>query len=244
MNYTAICPTKGRKFVTERALKCFLEQDYEGFATLLIYNNSHIPLELGNLNLPHNRNVILINNHLDLSTNQPYTNLGSIYQDILSFIPEDTEVISHFECDDIFLQGYIKQGVEGLQRNDCEAWKPKKSFYRTGENTLHLVENIMEPSMFFRYYKVKDVGYEPITGAQFHKLIKSVDNFVVEDVPIPQFMYVWDGEYQVFKTSGALDNPENFQNYEKHSQDFGNGILEPWSSVQKYEDEASHFLNK
>ena len=245
MNYTAICPTKGRSEVTKRVIRCFLDQDYEGFATLLIYNNSSVSQKLGEFEIPENRNILLVNNHLSLESGKPYEDLGTIYNDIINFVPVNTDIMSHFECDDIYLQSYITEGVNGILRNNCGAWKSKKSYCRTEGGKISLVENMLEPSMFFRWELVKKTGYEPITGAQFHKLISSINDFVVEDVSNPQFVYCWDGEFNVFKTSGNIC-PENFKNYEKHSQDHGNGILEPWSKerIQSYYDDVSNSTNK
>lgn len=245
-HYVGICPTKGRKTVTERVIKCFVDQDYEGPATLLIYNNSIIPQRLGDIKLPANKNIKLVNNYISIKAGQPYTSLGEIYNDCLLYIPEDAEIISHFECDDIYYKSYISQGVKGILRNGCKAWKTKTSFYRTGPNQISLVENLLEPSIFFQWRYLKDIGYEEVTGAQFHKLIEAVsDDFIKED-ETPNFIYCWDGEFQVFKTSGNMTAPTNFQDYAKKSQDHGDKILKPWSDerILPYYQEIENYASR
>src|SRR6187551_1746657 len=94
---TATC---GRHTLMERSLRLYLEQDYAGKSTLLIYNNSPIGQDLAvdKLQLNENQEVILINNNIDSLTNSPYSNLGAIYNDIIKYISLDKyRLVCHWD---------------------------------------------------------------------------------------------------------------------------------------------------
>ena len=80
MNITLICAFHGRHYCTERVIRCFLNQDYkEGKLELLLYNNASVFQQLDKIELPENKSIVLINNHLDLKTGKEYTNTGDVF---------------------------------------------------------------------------------------------------------------------------------------------------------------------
>lgn len=230
-----ITPTKGRHKHIERVLTCFLEQDYIGKSILLIYNNSNIQQTLGKFEIPENKQVILINNHVDRASQEPYTNLGAIYRDILSYIPEEVSIITHMDDDDIYLPSHISSGVFNLIKSDKLAYKPKFSWFLTSEG-VKPIENVLEPSIFiYRDHLIKH-GYYENTINQHHKWLESLkpDKLLVDPKGKKTFIYTWDGG--VFKTSGDPLNEINFQRYDNFSQDHGDQIITPFdrSEVTKY----------
>lgn len=228
-----LCLTKGRHQVTERVLRCFLEQDYEGEILLFIHNNSEIPQTLGNFveDLPKNRKVILVNK-------SGYNSLGQIYNSAYDMLPDGYDVINHYECDDVYLPNHVSEGVKNLTKS---AYKPYYSWFRTVEG-VQKAHNLLEPSIFFKLEDVLRIKCSEVTGSQFHPIINTLieeGTFEEKEDTESTLVYTWDGEFNTFKTSG---NPENnFENYAKYSQDHGDGVLDPWTKeqIQKYYNECT-----
>ncbi len=239
MKVCCITCTAGRLSCLERNVRMFLEQDYTN-SIQLIYQNSPNYLQL-HPSVPADR-VIIVNNYLDLQTGKRYETLGAIYRDALSFVPDDVEVINHFDDDDFFLPNHISAGIAGLKKGGT-AYKSKKSIFLQRGLTPILSENVMEPSIFVMKEHVKKYGYGEETSAQHlqwvEPLIKTNELFS-DPEGVPTLAYNWNalGE-TVFKTSGNAKNPENFKNYHRYSQDYGQGTLLP---VSKKEIEI--FYNK
>jgi hypothetical protein len=242
--------TCGRHKLAERSLRFFLDQDYKDEHTLLIYNNSSVPLVLDgtaiDLDDLDNKKVILANNHINRTTKEPYKNLGEIYTDALKDLPEDTDVIIHWDDDDIFLPNHITEGVEGLHRaiqNDSKivAYKPAQSYYRH-PGGIQLMSNTLEPSIFVEADHIRTYGYSNTTTDQHLQWVNPLvyeQKIYVEKDGTPTLIYNWgDTDIPTFKTSGNAGHPNNFNNYRDFSKDHGDGILTPWSkeSVQKYYD--------
>src|SRR6267378_4488725 len=110
MNVTAILATCGRHTLLERSVGMFLEQDYKGDHTLLIFNNSDVPIRLIDENrnfkeqsgieemnivvnhISDNKHIRLVNQPYSITggVRSPYTNLGSIYENSLKWLTNDT----------------------------------------------------------------------------------------------------------------------------------------------------------
>lgn len=222
--------TKGRHFHIERVLKCFLDQDYIGNCTLLIYNNSNISQELGNFNIPEYKKVILINNCIDLKTRLPYNNLGAIYRDALLYIPENTDIVNHSDDDDLYLPNHITEGVKGMVNSKKKAYKPKFSYYLTVDG-ITPIENTLEPSIFIDYKHLKSTGYHETTTNQHYAWLQPLipDDIFVDPNGKKTFIYCWAGG--VFKTSGDPDNKLNFERYENFSKQHGDRIITPLNHI-------------
>ena len=232
MKVCCITATCGRLHSLQRNVRMFLEQDYED-KVQLIFQNSPAHLQL-DPSVP--KEVIIVNNHLDLQTGKRYETLGAIYRDALTFVPEDVEVINHFDDDDVFLPMHISEGVKGLLESGKTAYKCKKSIFLTRGNPAILTENVMEPSIFVKKGHVKKYGYGQETSAQHLQwvdpLLASKELFANPN-GIPTLAYNWNGLGEtVFKTSGDPKNPNNFKNYHTYSQDYGQGILTPVSKEE------------
>lgn len=220
----AITATKGRDKCLERCVKMFLDQTYTN-SVQLIYNNSCNAQRL-NTNLPEDR-FILINNCFDLQTGEKYTSLGAIYRDILTYIPEDIDVVCFFDDDDLYLPNHIEEGVKGLEKGGKAGYKPKNSYFKNG-NIVSLMNNVFEPSIFLKKEALLRHGFHETTSDQHMKWVNgllSEDQIYMDVQGKPTFVYTWNNN--VFKTSGNPNNPTNFSNYEKHCQDIGDGIISP-----------------
>jgi hypothetical protein len=239
MKIAAITATCGRHRCIERTLAFFLNQDYKGDHFLLIYNNSDVEQSLPDLPLPENKKVLLINNHINLQTGEPYSNLGDIYTDTLSFIPDEYDVFTYMDDDDIFLPNHISAGADGLRRAHEAgkiAYKPAKSYYRDPRG-ISLMSNTLEPSIFVDAKHIRNYGFSPVTTEQHLRWVNplvSDQSILVDDDGSPTLIYNWGDEFPTFKTSGNFHNPNNFHNYRNASVDHGDRILTPDPRAQLF----------
>jgi hypothetical protein len=250
--------TCGRHKLAERSLRFFVDQDYADEHTLLIYNNSDVPLKLDTSDMGSsiglgeiepgyprvtfakvgNKNITLMNKLPEIK----YSNLGEIYTDALEKVPEDTDVIIHWDDDDIFLPNHITEGVNGLQKAVEEgktAYKPAQSYYRH-PGGIQLMSNTLEPSIFVLASHIREHGYGQTTTDQHLQWVNPLvygKKIRVDDSGTPTLIYNWgDTDIPTFKTSGNAGHPNNFSNYRDFSRDHGDQVLIPWKKeeVQKY----------
>lgn len=244
-NVYVLCATCGRNTLLARSIACFLGQDYEGEHTMLIHNNSEVPIDYLNLPAPppDNKHIVIVNQHLSSSSNKSYTSLGEIYNDTITHVPITCEVISHWDDDDLFLPNHITEGIKGLEEGGKSAYKPQFSWFRHGLG-IELMNNTLEPSMFVKAQHIKTVGYSPTTTDQhlhwLHPLLAAHDIFVKLD-GVPTLIYNWGDETPTFKTSGNAGDPNNFNNYRRFSHDHSSkGIITPISG----EELEKQYFNK
>src|SRR5688572_32394220 len=167
MKVCCITATKDRHKQLERVVRFILNQTYDNWVHL-IYNNSPRVLRL-NESLPKNK-FLLINKSSSSKTGKPYETLGDIYNDAIQFVPEDVDVVSFMDDDDVYLPNHIEEGIKGLQRGALTAYKPKKSWFRLGKR-LSLEENTLEPSIFVKAEHIKKYGFGDETSAQHLKWV-------------------------------------------------------------------------
>lgn len=226
---TATC---GRHRCVERTLTFFLDQEYKGDHFLLIYNNSNVEQQLSNIELPPNKKILLINNYINLRTGEPYDNLGDIYTDMMSFIPDEVDVICMTDDDDIFLPNHLSAGADGLRRAHEQgkiAYKPAKSYYRDPRG-ISLMSNTLEPSIFVDAKHIRNYGFSPVTTEQHLRWVNPLvtdQSILVDDDGSPTLIYNWGDEFPTFKTSGNFHHPNNFNNYRDASKDHGDRIITP-----------------
>lgn len=229
MNIYCITASCGRHQLLERAVACFVAQDYNGEHTLLIYNNSSVPLELASIVLPANKHIELINNSLDYKTGEGYKTLGAIYTDALSNVPDTAEVICFLDDDDLFLPNHLSRGVEGLIRGGKDAYKPQFSWYRHSQG-IEAMNNTLEPSMFIKAEFLREKGFRDSTSDQHLQWVNplvSEGRIYVDQKGEKTLIYNWGDYIPTFKTSGNAGDPNNFRNYRNFSQDHGDKIITP-----------------
>lgn len=234
LHVVSLVATCGRHTCLERSVKFFIDQDYQGPHTLLIYNNSEKELILSDIELPDNKKILLINKNYSSETSLPYTNLGQIYRDILEFIPESVDVITHHDDDDIFLPNHVSEGVNGLAEAfyyDKLAYKPMYSYYRSVEGVIKM-RNTLEPSIFVLKGHIQKYSYSDATTEQHLQWVNPLvyDHLIYEkEDGEPTLIYNWgDGDkIPTYKTSGDYLNPLNFALCREFSKDHGDGIITP-----------------
>lgn len=253
----SICATSGRHQLLERSVACFVAQDYEGEHTLLIFNNSEVSLELGDLGIiPNNKHIELVNNYIDSRTKEPYANLGAIYMDALAEVSSDIEVLTHGDDDDLYLPNHFTEGAKGYLKalevtnyvdneligTKC-AYKPQFSWFRHASG-VELMSNNLEPSIFVEAKYLKSKGYKLTTTDQhygWYEPLLTENKLFVDKEGVPTLIYNWgDVNIPTFKTSGNAGNPDNFMNYRIFSQDHGDRIITPLSraNLNQYYDQV------
>lgn len=233
MEVYLICATYNRHTLLERSVKMFIDQDYVGPHTLLIYNNSPHKEELNVIELPENKKIILINNHIDKSTGKQYENLGGIYNDILEYIPNNV-LVSFWDNDDGFYPFHVTEGVKGWLKGKKKAYKPANSYFYTN-NTVSSVNNTLEPSIFCIVEHIKKHKFRLSTSDQHlqwvEPLIKENELFV-DPEGVSSLIYDWNSPVPTYKTSGNPYKEENFSNCRKFSEDVGDQLITPWTDEQ------------
>lgn len=202
-----------------------MEQDHQDFVHL-IYNNSEVQQTLA-AGLPSN--ILLVNNYTNLKTGRSYENLGQIYNDAVTFIPEDVEIVNFADDDDMFLPTHLSEGVKGYLKGGKLAYKPQRSYYYAA-GKLSLVENVLEPSIFVQKEHLLKYGFSDATTEQHHQWFQPLvneGNLYVDPEGAPTLIYDWSQEIPTFKTSGDPYNSENFGNYKRHSVDHGDRVITP-----------------
>lgn len=226
MKVTAIMATCGRHTCCERGLSLFLDQDYDR-KHLLIYQNSSEYQRLDDL--VDKKVVTLVNNHLELGTSRPYRSLGNIYADALTFVPGDTEVITFWDDDDLFLVNHLSEGINGLIRGRKTAYKPCESYFRSREG-IQKASNVFEPSIFVKIAHIQKWGFRDSTidhHLQWLSPLDSGNDIFIDPMGIPTLIYNWGDSFYSYKTSGGLDGPNNFEGYRTHSIDHGDRVISP-----------------
>lgn len=201
----------------------WLAQDYVGPRELVIFSTSPVPIVLGE-DLAGMPNVRLVNAP-QTADFEPWTSLGQVRNAALDY--GDGFLFSCWDDDDLFLPWHISQCVAGWASCGKQAWKPEKSLFSTdGGKTFALAGNAMEASIIAELEVVKKFGFsENQSGAEHVQggwldQVKGAGQLHVAQAP-PSYGYVWgDG---LHKTSGAIDNADNFANHMAASDDFGDG---------------------
>lgn len=223
-----------------RIIRMYLLQDYKGPSILLLYNNGPEIYELSKIELPDNKQIILINNNKELSTGDAYSNTGTIFQDALTFIPDGVEVCNFMDVDDFYSPQHISNGVKGykeaLKQNKL-AYKPYYNWFKYAGEKVRLEHNTHEPSWFVNKEYLLEKGMFPVTASYHMKWIDPLrENGVYQPEDAPTFLYWWGGDDGVYKTSSKGDGEDSFKELRKWEQDGGVRVLFPCSEeeIQKY----------
>ena len=235
MKVSSVLCTFGRFGCVQRSTGQWLSQDYLGEKELVIFNTAPEPLNLGETlaSLENIKNIHAPTNAQGL----PWSSLGEVRNGALEHASGD--LYSCWDDDDLFLPFHLTQGVEKFLEHKVTAWKPRFSlFSNDGGKTFKLAGNAMEASILAdldfvkaHRFSTKQSGGEHVQGGWLDKL--NGDQFVVENVR-PSYAYVWgDG---LHKTSGSIDNPNNFENHQNASLDFGTGQKVKPASLEELQD--------
>lgn len=233
MNVLSIVTTYNRNTCLQRAIRFFLEQDYTGNHTMLIFN-SGVETSLPDLQLPSNKDIYLVNKNISDKTNKAFTSVGQKHREAFEagYDYADFDIVTHSDVDDIFFPNHISEGVKGMQKAysmNKLGYKPKKSYCRVG-NKILLNENVYEPSMFIDVEFILDNKHLD-NNVKYHDgwllpLVQS-NKLLVDEEGKPTFCYDWSGQIPVYKMSGRPDDALNFALSQSTEVDTGNGLTEP-----------------
>jgi glycosyltransferase involved in cell wall biosynthesis len=242
---SAVMCTYGRFSCVERAINCFLAQSYMN-KELIIYNtDTDSPYNDQDCMLsPYG--ILFINSGKDFITKEPYTNVGAIRRDALTFAGGDYVVT--WDDDDIFLPWFMEQAVDRMKQTELPSFKPERSFFYSGDY-LRLVMNTLEASIVADINKVREYGYLLETGKEgLGWYTKMRDNRELDEHDkyyIPSYCFNWNDGQEMkapHKQSGDIDNPENFENHKKNSFDRVDGRkISIWNEKKVYKMYQPYF---
>lgn len=218
---SAVMCTYGRFKCVERAMNCFLSQTYPN-KELIIFNTDIDSPYLEDERL-YNHNIKVYNNNIDFETHLPYTNVGAIRRDALTYATGDYVVT--WDDDDIFMPYFMEQGINRMKETGLASFKPEKSFFYSGGN-LCLVKNTLEASVIADINKIREYGYLLETGKEgLSWYTKMRDNKELDENDsfyLPSYCFNWNDGAEMLaphKQSGDINNKENFENHKKASID-------------------------
>jgi hypothetical protein len=225
MKVSSVLCTYGRHACVERSIGMWLSQDYKYEKELIVFNTAPEPLLPGSL-LSEMDNVFFIHAPKH-GSGKDWESLGEVRNAALQYC--SGFLYSCWDDDDLFLPWHLSQGKRAWRECGKIAWKPEHSlFSQDGGRTYKLAGNSMEASFLVRLDFVKEHGFsekqsgaEHVQGGWLDKA-RELGEVCVENIR-PSYAYVWgDG---LHKTSGAIDNPNNFEHHKAASTDFGEGVL-------------------
>lgn len=216
-----VCTTFRRYRCVERIIEQFLQQDYDNKELIILNTDMENPMVLDESLV--NQNIVLINNNIDYQTGLEYTNRGQICRDAVTHATGDLFMLA--DDDDIYLPWHLRQAVDGITKNDKDAWKPRKSFFAT-PNKLEMCQNTLEASVIVKMYRIREIGFrEDRTGFEglswYTQLRNEGQLDEMNEYFIPSYCFNWSdpSEMAGHKQSGDIDNPNNFDNHKQRSND-------------------------
>jgi len=235
MKVSFVCTTYRRFNCVERIIAQYHSQTYNNKELIIFNTDEQYPLILDFVD----DSIVIINNNIDYETKLPYTNRGDICRDAVTHTSGDLFMLA--DDDDIYLPWHLEQAVDGIVENGKDAWKPEKSFFAT-PNKIELVRNTLEASVIVKMDRIKEIGFRnDLTGYEglswYTKLRdeKQLDEYNRNYVP--SYCFNWSDPKEVagHKQSGDINNPNNFENHKKATQDFAKRPLTKLDSVDEYE---------
>lgn len=255
-NVLGLCCTHGRYSCLKRALRCFLDQDYQGEHFMFICNSGNslkfentflmYKDEISSLYkmtfLPINKHVVIWNIQQNM-----YNSVGEKYTIALKKALEvftNVDIIFSEDDDDIYLPNHITEGVKGMQKALLQgkyAYKPKYSYYRSDKGIIRN-ENTYEPSIFVETGYLKQEGYAPVS-IKYHQQwldpLVARNAILVDPNGVSTFIYNWGDPWRTYKMSGTGDDSVvNMYAHRRNSKDMGNGVLIPNEDNSSYYQEV------
>jgi hypothetical protein len=216
----------------QRLLAFYFRQNYPEIKLLILNTGPDLTLDTGpeharrdSLGLPV-MNVKLINQAIDDETGKPYTNVGAVRRDALSYATGD--IFCLFDDDDGYAPDHVERGVAGLLDNPrYRAWKPATSLYSpNGGRSFQPCANNLEASVFIWMDEIRKHGFRIGTGDEnlswFHA-VKDAGLLMEDPGARATYFYCWGDVVAPHKQSGDMGNPANFENHKRASIDFGDG---------------------
>ena len=223
-----VCTTYRRFTCVQRIVNQFYAQSY-GNKELIIYNtDEEYPYELGFTD----PRIIIVNNNKNLKTGEPYKNRGEICTDAVTYASGQYFMLA--DDDDIYLPWHLQQAVDGIEANGRDAWKPEMSFFAS-QQEVKMVMNTLEASVIVKMDRIREIGFRSdLTGYEglswYTKLRDEGQLDEHNKNYVPSYCFNWSDPAEVagHKQSGDINNPDNFENHKKSSQDYVKGPLIPF----------------
>jgi hypothetical protein len=223
---SCICPTRGRFESLRESISFFLLQDYPN-KELIIFNNHPQPI------VPHQK---LIKHNIKVINGGDYKDkpMGLIYNDCMKCVSEDSEYISIWDDDDMYLPWHLSSQMNKLLNSDKSAVRSKFGYWQdiydpnghiNEDESYTIISNTLEASMIVKKIKIffninalkGDNDYTHLHTPWVSK-VQSENNFIINDEITAIFRLNYGFNYHHLGTIGPHLN----------NQDTGvNKILKP-----------------
>ena len=238
-----VCTTYRRFTCVERIISQYHNQTYQNKELIIFNTDIEFPLFLGF----NDKSIIVINNSLDYLNKEDYKNRGQICRDAITHASGDYFMLA--DDDDIYLPWHIQQAVDGIESNKLDAWKPEKSFFALPDN-ISLVRNTMEASVIVKMNRIREIGFrQDLTGYEgLSWYVKLRDEGQLDENNvnyIPSYCFNWSDDKCIagHKQSGDIDNPKNFENHKRETNDYAKRPLLLEKYVKEYDRYYKYLIN-
>ena len=234
-----VCTTYRRFTCVQRIVAQYHAQSYKN-KELIIYNTDmEYPYSLDF----EDKSITVINNNIDYLTGEGYKNRGQICRDAVTYATGDYFMLA--DDDDIYLPWHIQQAVDGIEELGTDAWKPEKSFFATQEK-LEMCMNTLEASVIVKMSRIRQIGFRSdVTGYEglswYTRLRDEKQLDEHNKNYVPSYCFNWSDPHEVagHKQSGDINNPDNFENHKKASEDYAKeplriGVVDLENVYKKY----------
>jgi len=215
-----VCTTYRRFRCVERIIAQYHAQTYSNKELIIFNTDVEYPISLSF----EDDSIKIINNDVDYQTNICYTNRGQICRDAVKHATGDYFMLA--DDDDIYLPWHLQQAVEGIEEIGKDSWKPEQSLFAIA-NRVELSMNTLEASVIVNMNRIREIGFRSdITGYEglswYTKLRNEKQLDEHNQNYIPSYCFNWSdpGDMAGHKQSGAIDNPNNFENHKLASTDY------------------------
>lgn len=222
-----VCTTYRRFYCVRRIVAQYQAQTYSDKELIIFNTDEEYPYELGF----EDESIKIINNNIDYITGKPYTNRGDICRDAVTHSTGDYFMLA--DDDDIYLPWHIEQAVDGIEELGTDAWKPEKSLFSI-PNKVEMCKNTLEASVIVKMNRIREIGFRnDLTGYEglswYTKLRDEKQLDENNKKYLPSYCFNWSDPSNVsgHKQSGDINNPDNFENHKKNSNDIVVDLLKP-----------------
>lgn len=230
-----VCTSFRRFYCVQRIVAQYHAQTYPNKELIIFNTDEQFPYTLGE----DDPSIILINNHLDYQTGEPYANRGQICRDAVTHATGDYFMLA--DDDDVYLPWHIQQAVEGVLTRGTDAWKPHRSFF-AAPGRIDLVNNTLEASVIVKMDRIREIGFRSdITGYEglsWYDRLRDEGQLDENNLNyLPSYCFNWSDPHEVagHKQSGDINNPDNFENHKLASGDYAKRPLYGISDKELYD---------
>ena len=219
MKISCVLTTWRRATCVERAVACFLSQDWPGEMELIIFNTDVAnPIALDAESFRDTTSITVVNHGIDMVTGLEYSNTGAIRRDALTFAT-GTHYVT-FDDDDLYFPWDMRQRVDGILATGAQAWKPYQSWMKQRGAPPFLSFNYMEASVLVDIDVVRSAGFKDASGPEhlaWFESLWNVGKMIADPDAIPGYCFYWSDDQGIagHKQSDAAEfvRLDNFQRH-------------------------------